>query len=87
MRRAELATLLDKAYAECAHDNAVCEAQPDPLLVARKQDEEWAVLLCALLAYGNVRAIVGYLQAVDFAGGQPPAKGVTNTAKIPHPTP
>lgn len=75
MKRAELAALLDRAYAECAHEGAVCEALPDPLLIAKKQREVWAVLLCALFAYGNVRAIVGFLGELDFDRRLPPPRG------------
>ncbi len=41
--------------------------RPDPLLVAREQDDERAVLLCALFGYGNAVKIVQFLRSLDFS--------------------
>lgn len=41
-------------------------AHPDPLQVARLQDDGGA-LLCALFAYGNAKNIVTFLQRLDFS--------------------
>jgi len=40
--------------------------RPDPLLVARELDDDRAILLCALFAYGNAAKIVELLRSFDF---------------------
>lgn len=40
--------------------------KPDPLFVARSLKDEYAILLCALFAYGNAKQIVKFLQTLDF---------------------
>jgi len=39
---------------------------PDPLLVATKYKDETISLICALFAYGNVKAIIQFLESLDF---------------------
>ncbi|SFP26160.1 TIGR02757 family protein [Hydrogenimonas thermophila] len=39
----------------------------DPLQVAKDLDDERAILLCALFAYGNANAIVKFLKKLDFS--------------------
>lgn len=41
--------------------------KPDPLLVARRYDDEFIILLCALFAYGNAKQIVKFLDSLDFS--------------------
>lgn len=44
--------------------------KPDPLLVARRyydEKDEFAILLCALFAYGNAKLIVKFLDSLDFS--------------------
>lgn len=65
-RKAELARLLNDAHAACLLPDALCEANPDPLLIARELPDD-AALICALFAYGNVKAIVGFLRSLDFS--------------------
>lgn len=38
--------------------------KPDPLMIAREYGDECNALTCAVFAYGNVRAIVGFLQSL-----------------------
>jgi uncharacterized protein (TIGR02757 family) len=45
----------------------ICYERPDPILVARRQGDEWNALVCALFAYGSARAIVGFLDRLDFS--------------------
>ena len=40
--------------------------KPDPLLVAKRYDDEFIILLCALFAYGNAKLIVKFLDSLDF---------------------
>ncbi len=41
--------------------------KPDPLMVAKKQKDEYAILICALFAYGNAKQIVKFLDSLDFS--------------------
>jgi uncharacterized protein (TIGR02757 family) len=41
--------------------------KPDPLLIAKRQNDEFAILLCALFAYGNAKLIVKFLDSLDFS--------------------
>ncbi len=45
----------------------LCDARPDPLLVAKDQTDSRAILLCALLGYGRASAIVQTLRRIDFS--------------------
>lgn len=40
--------------------------KPDPLMVAKKYNDEYISLICALFAYGNARLIVKFLNSFDF---------------------
>ncbi len=40
--------------------------RPDPLLIAKKHKDESIALICALFAYGNVKAIIKFLERLDF---------------------
>lgn len=44
----------------------ISDETPDPLLVASQHNDETIALICALFAYGNVRAIIGFLESLDF---------------------
>ncbi|MDR2152240.1 MAG: TIGR02757 family protein [Helicobacteraceae bacterium] len=52
---------LDSLLAECKLD----ENNLDPLLIARDLPDD-AALICALFAYGNVKAMIGFLRSLDF---------------------
>lgn len=39
---------------------------PDPLMVAKKHNDEYIALICALFAYGNAKKIVEFLNSIDF---------------------
>ncbi len=41
--------------------------KPDPLMVAKRQKDDFAILLCALFAYGNAKLIVKFLDSLDFS--------------------
>lgn len=59
-----LKELLDK---EAARRNRPEELQkPDPVIVAKKHNDPKIALLCALFAYGNAKAIVSFLERLDF---------------------
>jgi uncharacterized protein (TIGR02757 family) len=63
----DLKALLDQEV--CTRNNA-CELsydKPDPLLIAKRLNDEYAILLCALFAYGNAKLIVKLLDGFDFS--------------------
>ncbi len=41
--------------------------KPDPLLIARRENEEYSALICALFAYGKASLIVKFLDSLDFS--------------------
>ena len=47
--------------------NEVSEEKPDPLLIVKKYNNETIALICALFAYGNVKAIIKFLERLDFS--------------------
>ncbi len=58
--------LLDK---ECNCRNSNYELsydKPDPLFIANRYKDEYAILLCALFGYGNAKQIVKFLESLDF---------------------
>ncbi|RXK14021.1 TIGR02757 family protein [Halarcobacter mediterraneus] len=58
--------LLDK---EVCNRNSNCELsyeKPDPLLVASRYKDEYAILLCALFGYGKASLIVKFLDSLNF---------------------
>jgi uncharacterized protein (TIGR02757 family) len=44
----------------------LCDERPDPLMVAKKYNNETISLVCALFAYGNAKLIVKFLNSLDF---------------------
>ncbi len=42
-------------------------ALPDPIFVAKKNNDEKIALFCALFAYGSAKQIVKFLESIDFA--------------------
>ena len=63
----EIADFLEKEVHErnCVHELSL--DRPDPLMVASCYKDELIALICALFAYGNARAIVRFLQSLDFS--------------------
>jgi len=62
----ELKQLLDQ---EVLCRDSSCELsyeKPDPLLVASRYKDEYAILLCALFGYGKASLIVKFLDSLDF---------------------
>ena len=47
--------------------NELSYDKPDPLLIASKYQDETISLICALFAYGNVKAIIKFLDSLDFS--------------------
>lgn len=65
--REKLYALLEHEVAQRNHHEEISLHKPDPLLVASRYREEFSALICALFSYGNVHAIVGFLQSLDFS--------------------
>jgi len=40
--------------------------KPDPLLIAKQHNDETIALVCALFAYGNVKAIIKFLESLEL---------------------
>jgi uncharacterized protein (TIGR02757 family) len=59
--------LLDKEVQARNFSSEISLDKPDPLLVAKKYNDETIALICALFAYGNARLIVKFLQSLDFS--------------------
>ena len=60
----ELKELLDRAreeYIEISYEN------PDPLLIAKRYQDEKISLICSLFAYGKASLIVKFLDSLDFS--------------------
>ncbi len=77
----DIKTLLEK---ELAKRNTFFELsfnRPDPLLIAREYKDEYIALLCALFAYGNAKAIVKFLQKIDFSLLDASEEKITKEAK------
>lgn len=59
--------LLDREVALRNTYEEVCEEKLDPIIVARKYNDETIALICSLFAYGNVKQIVKFLESLDFS--------------------
>uniref|UniRef100_UPI004048C56F TIGR02757 family protein n=1 Tax=Aliarcobacter sp. TaxID=2321116 RepID=UPI004048C56F len=59
--------LLDFEVTQRNDNDEINYDKPDPLLVARRYDDEFIILLCALFAYGNARLIVKFLDSLEFS--------------------
>ncbi len=58
--------LLDKEVENRNCQGELCFDKPDPLIVAKKYNDEYISLICALFAYGNAGQIVKFLNSLDF---------------------
>ena len=58
---------LDQEVKERNSQNEISSEKPDPLLIAKKYNNETIALVCALFAYGNVKAIIKFLEILDFS--------------------
>ncbi len=47
--------------------NEITKQKPDPLLIAKRYNDETISLICALFAYGNVKAIIKFLDSLEFS--------------------
>jgi len=47
--------------------NELSYDKPDPIMVAKRYNDEYISLICALFAYGNAKLIVKFLDSLDFS--------------------
>jgi len=61
-----LKQLLDKEveFRNCTDE--LCLEKPDPLFIAKKFNDEYIALICALFGYGNAHAILKFLDSLNF---------------------
>ena len=67
MNNKELKKLLDKEVLFRNNLNEITSEKPDPLLIAKKYNDESIALICALFAYGKASLIVKFLDRFDFS--------------------
>ncbi len=58
--------LLDKEVLRRNRPQELDGTRPDPIIVAKEHNDPKIALVCALFAYGNVRAMLAFLQSLDF---------------------
>ncbi len=59
--------LLDKELLFRDSKEELSYQKPDPLLIAKRFEDEYISLICALFAYGNAKLIVKFLDSLDFS--------------------
>jgi uncharacterized protein (TIGR02757 family) len=62
----KLKALLDEQYNKRNHIKELSFDKPDPLLIAKKYNDESISLICALFAYGNAGQIVKFINSLDY---------------------
>jgi len=63
----DIKRFLDKEVEERNNTLELSYEKPDPLLIAKKYEDESIALICALFAYGNAGQIVKFLESLDFS--------------------
>lgn len=63
----KIKNLLDKEIISRNSIGELSYEKPDPLLVASRYKDEYAILLCALFGYGKASLIVKFLDSLDFS--------------------
>lgn len=61
-----ISLLLNKEFDARNNSSELSFDKPDPLLIASKFTNEYAILLCALFAYGNAKQIVKFIDSLPF---------------------
>ncbi|WP_345991306.1 TIGR02757 family protein [Sulfurimonas sp. HSL-1716] len=59
--------LLDAEVLKRDSQTEICAERLDPVMVARRHNDEIVSLICALFAYGGVKQIVSFLDSLDFS--------------------
>ena len=63
----DIKKLLDNEIRKRDRFDELIPKRPDPLMVAKKYNNEYISLICALFAYGNAHQIVKFLSDLDFS--------------------
>ena len=63
----KLKKILEQEVTKRNVSNEITKEKPDPLLVASRYQNETISLICALFAYGNVKAIIKFLDSLEFS--------------------
>jgi len=64
--RLKLKEYLDIEILERNIISELSHEKPDPLMIAKKYNDETISLICAIFAYGNAKLIVKFLESIDF---------------------
>ena len=67
MNLKDIKILLDKEVQIRNNSFELSYDKPDPLMIAKKYNDESIALICALFAYGNAGQIVKFLGSLDFS--------------------
>lgn len=67
MKLEDIKIFLDKEVQTRNNSFELSYDKPDPLLIAKKYNDESIALICALFAYGNAGQIVKFLESLDFS--------------------
>jgi len=62
----DIKQLLDNEVENRNNIKELSENTPDPLMIAKKNNDEYIALICALFSYGNAKLIVKFLNSLDF---------------------
>lgn len=62
-----LKQLLDDEVNSRNCESELCYERPDPLFIAKRHNDEYISLICALFAYGNAGQIIKFLDSLDFS--------------------
>ncbi|MBU0632819.1 TIGR02757 family protein [bacterium] len=63
----EVKERLDAEVLKRNHADEISQERLDPIIVARRYNDEAISLICALFSYGNVKQIVKFLDSLDFS--------------------
>ena len=63
----QIALLLKKEAKARDSLDELSHERPDPLMIAKRHNDEYISLVCALFAYGNAKLIVKFLSSIDFS--------------------
>ncbi len=67
MEKSQLFALLEEEVSKRDSATELTPDKPDPLLVAKKFEDAYIALICALFGYGNAAQIVKFLNSLDFS--------------------
>jgi uncharacterized protein (TIGR02757 family) len=62
----DIKNILDREINLRNRESELSYDKPDPLMIASRYRDESIALICALFAYGNAKAIVKFLDSLDF---------------------